>query len=383
MLLGLRSGPAESATLPTPLLDDVVPVPDDADLTPDEGPVEHPGARRIVYLNGDGGVYTDGWPDDSGTNRASVVIGDSANIPAWGYGDASWEFLLSCVRELFADYDVHVTDEDPGDAAHVECAVGGSPLDIGWPETAGGVAPAGCGIIEEAVVFVFSNVYDGNLERICWTAGQEVGHAYGLDHVTLCDDVMTYDDTCPDKEFTDVDADCGEGVSRPCRCGGFTQNSHRLLLDRLGPHPANVPPTVSILAPADGALVDPGFAIDVEASDDLAVDFVRLRLAGEFVENDGSLPYGFVAPGDLPAGPLRIEVDAVDLDGASATDSVTVTVRGIDGCEGGPDCADAAASPLDAGTGRRASAGCGCAAAGPGGWGAALATAIFLCRRRR
>jgi len=384
LFLGLcLASPAARGTDFSPLLHDMVPVPEGADLRPGGRPMRHPGAGRLVFLNGGGGVYTSGWPNDSVTNRSSVIAGDSATLPVWSYDEASWETVLSCVQDLFADFDVHVTDEDPGDVPHVECAVGGSPRDIGWPDTVGGVAPAGCGIIEEAIVFVFSNVYSGNLDSICWTAGQEIGHAYGLDHENYCDDVMSYDHTCPDKGFTDRDANCGEFASRPCRCGGETQNSYQILLDRLGPHPPNAAPFVSIVTPGDGSVVEAGFQIDVEASDDLGVDFVRLRLAGEFVENDGLEPWHFVAPDDLPAGALLVEVEAMDYDGASATDSVTVTVITTDDCGGDPLCADAAPE-ADAGPPlRRKTYGCGCRTGGAGGSGAMLAALAFLYRRRK
>jgi len=350
-------------------------------LTSGVAHARHPGASRLIYMNRFGGEYYDGWPDDSRMNRASALAVDRAVLPAYPYDD-TWGELVECVRDVFADFDVYVTEEDPGDLEHIEVVVGGSGEDIGHPE-AGGIAPGTCSVLENAVVFVFAGD-STDLDRLCWTAGQEAGHAYGLDHVTFCDDIMTYDFTCASKDFTDVDAYCGEYVSRPCRCGGDTQNSHQLLLERLGPHPANAPPTVSIVAPADGAVVGPGFAIDVEATDDFGVDYVRLEIDGENVDTDGLEPWGFVAPADLANGTHSIAVQAVDYDGDSGSDAITVTLSGSDACPE-PPCDPDAGSAGDGGDAPRHRAyGCGCGATpGPVAASFWIALALYVMSTRK
>ena len=115
----------------------------------------------------------------------------------------------------------------------------------------GGLAPLGDGPIHDAVVFVFASTLKLKTQALCETAAQEIGHAYGLDHVMVCKDPMTYLTGCGAKTFQDVDAPCGERDARACADGGATQNSHQHLLDVLGARPLD-PETPVSLAPKAG-----------------------------------------------------------------------------------------------------------------------------------
>jgi hypothetical protein len=339
----------------------------------------HPGAKRTIFMNRFGGEYLRGWPSDSRINRSSVMNVDRAIVPAYPH-DVTWGGIMDCMRDAFADFDIYVTDEDPGDVDHLEIVVGGLAEDLGLPPSVGGISPwSGCDVLENSIVFAFAGD-STDLDWLCWVSGQELGHSFGLDHVTYCDDFMTYDFTCSSRSFTDEDAYCGETSSRPCYCGGETQNSYQLLLERLGPHPPNAAPTVAIVSPADGAVVAPGFAVEVEASDDLGVDYVRLEIDGDQVDVDGVEPWGFVAPDDLAAGPHDVSVQALDYDGDSATDSITVTVAGGEPCP--EPCTDAGTGDGGADA-RHSEYGCGCATSAPASPVWILAALPLLCRRSR
>src|SRR5687768_8859352 len=102
----------------------VAPNPDDT--TPRFGPGPQ---HRVVYMNKNGGTFNRGSFDNSSTNLSSIPSG-TASVSAWTYGDANWNQLMACVRDIYAPFDVTITDVDPGDTPHVESVVGGRPGQI-------------------------------------------------------------------------------------------------------------------------------------------------------------------------------------------------------------------------------------------------------------
>jgi hypothetical protein len=195
----------------------------DADTDSDTGE----GATFALYLPRDGGEYATG-PDDARVNRASAASGTA---PAWAYGDAAWNELLGCVRDLFSPFAIDVTDvEPPADEPYIEAVTTGSNTDFGFAEGYQGIGPAGCAPLTWAVVFAFTT---GDPEWTCHTTAQVTGTALGLDHVVPCEDGMSID-RCGEKTFRDTESECGDFTARPCACGGETQNSHQALLEVLG-----------------------------------------------------------------------------------------------------------------------------------------------------
>jgi hypothetical protein len=193
--------------------------------------------HRVIYMNRHGGTFTPG-DSNSRTNRSSIVSYTSSIAP-WDASEAGWQEVMSCMRELWAPFDVEITDLDPGDTPHIESVVAGRPQDVGMSSGIGGVSPFDCGIIESSIVFTFARVYGSDYRAICETAAQEVAHSFGLDHEYMCEDPMTYLYGCGEKSFQPVAAPCGEYSARSCSCGGTTQNSVELLLAHNGPRPTD------------------------------------------------------------------------------------------------------------------------------------------------
>jgi hypothetical protein len=205
-----------------------------------------PGGPALpIFLNRYGGTYS-GGPDDASANVSSVVafagVGQVV-LGGYGGGDAAWTEIVGCVREQFAPFNVEVTDLEPASGEYVEAVFGGSGVELGMSGY-GGVAPidtGSCSIIPRAVVFIFTHNLGGSSRVICEVAAQELGHAFSLDHAYLCSDPMTYLDGCGEKKFQDVDAECGEYAARECICGRPSQNSVRVLTEKLGAA-SGVPP---------------------------------------------------------------------------------------------------------------------------------------------
>jgi MYXO-CTERM domain-containing protein len=297
-------------------------VPPELETPPDQQVVIPHAQRRTIYLNKNGGTYTPG-SNNSSTNRSSIP-NQTSTISPWNVSAAGWNTVKTCMQDLFAAYNVEVTDVDPGSTPHVEAVIAGRPQDIGMQSGVGGVSPFSCGVIEQSIAFTFATVYGTNYRAVCETTAQEVAHSFGLDHAYLCQDPMTYLNGCGNKTFQNVNASCGEYSARSCQCGGSTQNSHQVLLSRLGGADA-VAPLVDITQPANGATVQPAFQVTATASDNISVSNVELWIDGSLALTDTTAPYSFNATG-LSAGSHSLEVRASD-GSNTATDSINVTVE--------------------------------------------------------
>ncbi len=215
--------------------------------------------RPVIYLNREGATLTSGT-DDSSRNVSSVVgAAGLVQYEAAPFTGATrrWNDIVSCVQDRFEAYDVNVVDQRPIEGDYIMVMIGGRPGDLARAtghegravSRLRGVAPMGRVPIDDAVVFVFSQSMSHDARVTCETAVQEVGHAFGLDHVLDCHDPMTHLASCGRRTFRDSDTPCGENEPRTCVSGQATQNSHRYLLDVLGPREAS-----------DGRVADSGNA---------------------------------------------------------------------------------------------------------------------------
>ncbi|MBV8757575.1 MAG: hypothetical protein JO257_09880 [Deltaproteobacteria bacterium] len=284
---------------------------------------------HLIYLNNCLPNGCDVSPgDDNSLTQHSSIPQSNAHLAAWGYGQTNWNALVSCVKDMYAPFDVQITDVDPGPSVpHFELIVGGNSSDVGVPG-AGGVAPfVPCdGQLQDNVIsFVFASE-TSNLDYLCWASAQETSHVFGLDHELDAKDPMTYLSPPVKKPgFQNEDANCGEDRPRTCYCGGTTQNSAQYLMDTMGPAHLD-PASLAITSPADGAWVKPGFSIKATATDQLSVKGANLSIDGANADAVTKLPLVFHAPATLAGGDHVVKVDASDAGARSLSAQVTVHV---------------------------------------------------------
>jgi RNA-binding protein len=333
---------------------------------------------RIIYLN-KGGVSLAPGANDARTNHSSMVTAQTA-ITGWNPGATTWTAVVGCMRELFAGFDVTIVETDPGSVPHIEAVFGGSPTQFGLGTNVGGLSPftTDCAIIENSIVFAFTQVIPNNARTVCEIMAQEVAHSFGLDHELLARDPMTYLAYDGNRSFQNQNVSCGESTARPCGIEGSTcrttQNSMSLLIERLGRRgaPGDVtPPTIGITSPANNATVPPGFAVTFDAADVNGVKFASIYIDGQPSGSVSSLPYTFTTPATLFEGKHELRVEVTD--GANQRSQViSVTVK-----------KGAAAPPPPAGGGDDDVLG-GCSTTGTDtGTGTLLAAVALLGLRRR
>jgi uncharacterized protein (TIGR03382 family) len=301
---------------------------------------------RINVGNSDSTVDT--WP----INLANTLT-------PFGYGDTTWNSVVSCVKTVFAPFNVQITETDPGTAPHFEVMIAGSPGDLGFPNNVGGIAPFDCGasFIPNALVFDFANVWQGNVDEICATAAQEIAHAWTMDHVTEPSDPMTYNPYNGVRYFKDgvqCGSDCVNGKSpfgytcsgqnHVCSCPQQqgnptnTQNDIQIITALFGAG-SEAPPAVSIDAPKNGAAVEAGFPVMTTITDPVGVTMAELRVDGTLTQTLMSSPYNFNAPTTLHDGAHHVEVTGYGVSGMSTMAAVDVVIGKP--CSKPSDCPDA------------------------------------------
>ncbi len=335
---------------------DVVAGPDHADgyqlarqvLPPQDGAPAAVAASRTVYLNKNGVTLTPGL-NDSRTNRSSIPT-QQTTIPPWNVSASTWAATVQCMREIFAPFNVAIVETDPGNVPHIEAVFGGAPSQLGMASKIAGVSPftTDCAVIENSMVFTFTGVLPADPILACEIQAQEVAHSYGLDHVLLPSDPMTYQPYDRRRWFQNQDASCGEDNARPCGLNGSTcrpkQNSVAMLISRVGLKGQagdTVAPTVAITSPGNGATVPPSFDVSFTASDNTRVTMASLYIDGVPSGTAVMAPFEISTSG-LSEGTHKLRIVATDGLQEQAKE-ITVTVRrglasqdeGVSGCAAG------------------------------------------------
>ena len=290
---------------------------------------------RTIYLNKNGVTLTPG-ANDARVNRSSIATAQST-IPPWNVSSTVWSQTVTCLREMFAPFDVAITETDPGNIPHIEAVFGGHPSNLGLTQRLAGVSPFSttCKIVENSVVFTFTDIIPTNAQVACEVMAQEIAHSYGLDHEMLASDPMTYLAYSGKRTFQNQTAPCGESTTRkcglpehtPCR---DTQNSYALLMERIGAAGTGDidPPTVAIMTPTNGATVQQGFTVDAAIADDVVVKFATMTIDGQEIASLSAAPWTFTAP-ELAPGKHVVEIMATD-GKHEQTATIEVTIPGDD-----------------------------------------------------
>ena len=286
---------------------------------------------RTIYINRMGGMLSPGVNDSR--SQVSSLVSKPTQLQGWVVDDATWGEVMQCMTQIWARFDVAITDVDPGQTSHIEVMCGDLPTTIGLPGNYGGVAPmrVDCGVVDNAIVFAFPAKLGNNARRVCEVMSQEVGHAYGLDHELEAADPMTYLAYAGERTFQDHSASCGESKARSCGIGGSVcsadQNTVQMLLERLGAAGAdNTAPTLRVTTPSDGAKVDAGFVVVAQASDNIAVSEVALVVDGVQVSTRVSAPYSFTTDSTLAPGDHTITLEAIDTNNNKTVTEVSVQI---------------------------------------------------------
>lgn len=390
--------PAIAAAAP-PAVDATVPLtrPRDAmvwePIAPSLAPLASQVNTHTIYLHRC--VGADCTVVQGATNSTTEPVHSSLGhgvLSPFSRGDAVWNTVVACMRDVYTPFNVEITEVDPGSQPHFEIMIGGTPEQLGMPTGIGGVSPFSCTpYIPNSVVFVF-DVWGDDAEELCATAAQEIAHSFSLDHVTEPSDPMTYYNYKGRRRYMNAQVQCGSDCDKnhrsplgvactgpdyqehPCACGGGaqTQNSVQVISALFGEGGAT-PPQVKIVDPRIGDTVADGFSVSAEITDDVRVASAELRVDGALVGSADAAPYVFTGPSALADGTHTIEVTGYDNLGAPGRSRIQVVV--------GPGCGSAADCP-------RSSDACiaGRCVAGPGAAGglgqvcdAATDCASWLC----
>jgi hypothetical protein len=321
-------------------------------------------AARVLYLNRckGGCKIVKAGINDARTHMSSIPRGPDGmefTLSEYAYGDAEWDALMKCMREVYSPYGLTITDVEPAaGVAYNEGIIAGTDRELGLSDL-GGVAPTtgDCTPNNYVASFSFANGYGPNATLdVCWTAAQETAHAFGLvDHAyafgdgrSACSDPMTYRSDCGgQKFFRNEAAICGEFQAKPCSCA--SPNSHLKLLSVLGPGtPLTAAPALAVTSPAAGAQIPPRTTVIANASAQRGVKVVELWLNGyKWAEAKGAAfgpsgqppsDYPLIIPADVPDGIIDIVVKAKD-DIEATTTSAPLTVTKGEPCATEATCA--------------------------------------------
>lgn len=342
---------------------------------------------HVLYLNScrPSGCKLKPGNTDSTTDTSDIVSGN-VTLGPFSDGDAKWQQVVDCVKNVMAPFNITVTDHDPGATPHFEVMIGGTPGQVGLPNGVGGIADYPCGApgqcvkyLPNALVFDFSDVWQGQVQYICGTAAQEIAHAWTLDHATSPSDPMTYKNYSGTLAFmnnavcgSDCDYQCpggsgvcnafgvqcsGSGLNGTHQCmstGANTQNELDIIKGIFGPAGAT-PPTVKIKTPVNGSAQQAGFQVEVECTSNDGVQEVDLTLDGAPQATLMVPPYVYNSPSTLKDGSHHIEAmcasnlqatataNADFLIGAKCAADSDCTMPGFicydQACIGGPDAA--------------------------------------------
>lgn len=282
--------------------------------------------------------YTDSRTDTSDIGQGTLT--------PYAYGDASWNAVVSCVKQTMSQFNITVTDVDPGTVDHFEVMAAGSPQQLGLPAQVGGIADFACQApgscqqyIPDALVFDFSDVWGGSVNDDCSTIAQEIAHTWSLDHVAVASDPMTYFPYSGMRHYQDnvmCGSDCVNGQSPfGLQCNGqyhtcmstgtATQNDVQTILKLFGPAGAQAP-TLKITSPADGAAVQAGFELDATCTSGDGIQEVDLSIDGVPKLTLTASPFKFMTPASLADGSHKIDILCATNKEATSTASINVIV---------------------------------------------------------
>jgi len=286
-------------------------------------------------------------------------INGTRTLTPFAASDTVWQQTVDCLKDVFSPFAVEITTTNPSPAPHFEIMIAGAPGDLGMSSGIGGVSPFNCEpYIPNSLVFDFQKVWGSDVEEICATAAQEIAHSFALDHVADASDPLTYFNYNGRRRFKDAQVACGsdcQGGQSPFgeTCTGATQQIHdcscpnnSTILQKTQNSVATIkalfgtgtptPPVVKITEPKLGAVVQAGFPVRADISDEQGVARAEMYVDNTLAQTLTAGPFAFNAPGSLGDGTHNVKVIGYDVFGTSATASVQVVIGKP--CDGDGDC---------------------------------------------
>ena len=287
--------------------------------------ISDPSYRLVIYLNFEGADLTLGG-SNSKTSSTNLIITSTLKYPSqsWssmGGKEKGQKDVITELRLLYGNYAVEFVTTRPtsGDYTMVMSGGTGENCKKGGPGTVG-IAPLDCkNSNKNDIVLVFGNKLS-SVKKLAFVIAHELGHSFGLEHVSDNTDIMSPTLTASTCCWTT------SSVSGS-NCGRSTQDAKKVLSDNLGVGAGDtVVPRVWFVRPGDGAVLPSRFTFEVKAADDLKVHHVDIYLDDKKELTINSPPFTAFVSG-LSDGSHKLRAEVFDYKPNKAKAEVKVTVR--------------------------------------------------------
>lgn len=382
---------------------------------------EYPPHRATIYLNFFGGEMT------NGTNAAlmeSTCITGTFKYPGFSGTEAQALSIIETFQSQLAPYGVRIAYKaaPPPELPYAMVMMGGTPQMIGMD---GGILGVSCSSDcgdrwwRDATLAFTAAASPSQINTLSTTALHEAAHAFGLAHIDkgfssgyimhpyVDNAERIWADGCV--EYNDATGSINCTLTHDIWCGGGAQNDYAELMAYFGANgPDTEAPTVDILTPDDGAQLEPGANVMIEAevtdNHDGAGWKIMIYKDGALVDEQPAFKFekSWTLNG-LPAGTYVMRVQAIDHERNIGADEVTIyvgteapeTTSGASGADtsGGDvptgssaeETTSASTAPTTAGEMNSDEDGCSCISGGHPTSGSLWFTGAIMCllRRRR
>jgi len=234
--------------------------------------------RHTVFLNFDGATLKQGG-NDSRTNRTGLIIVPTLNYPAQDFSgmggkDKGIKDILTELRMLYMNYAVEFVTTRPTSGDYTMAMIGGNGQGCKGGGGAVGIAPLDCKHnMKNDIVLIFKMKDDA--KQLAFVIAHELGHSFGLEHVTNKKDIMypaLNSSTCCWTKSP---------ISGNSFCKRKEQDAKQVLTENLGVGDGDqVPPKAWFVRPGNDAVLPGRFSFEVAAADDLKVSLVELYVDG-------------------------------------------------------------------------------------------------------
>ena len=319
---------------------------------------------QVIYLNFDGATLQQG-PSNAPNNTTALITSATLSYPAFaswsklGGKDAGIKAVGDKLKIVYGTIAAKFVTTRPSSGDYTMAMIGGDGQGCAGGGAAIGVAPLDCAPANKAakdnankndIVLIFGDKImtsgSPSLSTLVVTIAHELGHSFGLEHITDMNGIMA-PSTGGNNGFWTTSATSG-GTCRK------DQDAEKVLQDALGQGKQDtMAPRLWFVRPGEGAVLPPDFSFEVVAADDLGVHHVVVLVDGKKELELTDPPFTSVLR-KLADGQHTIKATAHDWIGNKTEAQVTVTVNGAcvkDGscsggagglgqrCAAGPECA--------------------------------------------